>query len=107
MEAVTSTELTGYVFWQIQNGFYIVWVVLNKALYSPLLQRIFVFCLWNMYIVSETLLAGYFMYIATGPVIQIHTVTNSPILVILVLKLGYCLLGKGVCLTTGQIGEKI
>lgn len=107
MEAVTSTELTGYVFWQIQNGFYIVWVVLKKALYNPLLQLVFVFCLWNMYIVSETLLAGYFMYIATGPVSQIHTVTNSPILLILVLKLGYSLLGRGVCLTTGQIGEKI
>lgn len=48
MEAVTSTELTSYVFWQIQNGFYIVLVDLNKALYKPLLQLIYEFCLWNM-----------------------------------------------------------
>lgn len=60
-----------------------------------------------MYIDSETLLAGYFMHIATGPVIQIHTVTNSPILHILVLKPGYSLLGRGVWVTSGQIGEKM
>lgn len=39
----------------------------------------------EMDIVSETLLAEYFMYIAIGPVIQIHIVTNSPILLVLVL----------------------
>lgn len=48
MEAVSSTELTSYVFWQVQNGFYIVLAVLNKALYKPLLQLIFEFFLWNM-----------------------------------------------------------
>lgn len=77
MEAVPSTELTGYVFWQIQSGFYIVSVVLNKTFYKPLLQFIFAFYLWNMYIVSETLLVEYFMYIATGPVIQTHTDKQS------------------------------